>query len=111
MMEDTDYHRYLLLFIARPSVAQDLRPHFLKIRDRVYVSERRRPRIDPTSNCGIIVTQEGVVLIDRDPNPPDSLVMMKAVNKLTSQPIRFLVNTETHNDHTTASIVFAPLPS
>ena len=48
------------------------------------------------------------MLIDSGPNPPDSLVIMEAVKKLTSQPIRFLINTETHNDHTTGNFVFSP---
>lgn len=33
---------------------------------------------------------------------------MKAVRQLTAQPVRFLINTETHNDHTTGNFVFAP---
>ena len=98
-----------LLFLVRPLMAQDLGPHFLKIRDGIYVYGRDDvPGRDPTSNCGIIVTQEGVVLIDSGPNPPDSLLILKAVNQLTSQPIRFLINTETHNDHTTGNFVFSP---
>ena len=98
-----------LLLIARPVVAQDLGPHFLKIRDGIYVYGRDDiPGRDPTSNCGIIMTQEGVVLIDSGPNPPDSLIILEAVKKLTSQPIRFLINTETHNDHTTGNFVFSP---
>jgi cyclase len=63
---------------------------------------------DPSSNCGIIITQEGVVLIDSGPNPPDSLTIFKAVQQLTPLPIRFLINTETHNDHTTGNFVFSP---
>ena len=98
-----------LLLIARPVVAQDLGPYFLKIRDGIYVYGRDDiPGRDPTSNCGIIMTQEGVVLIDSGPNPPDSLIILEAVKKLTSQPIRFLINTETHNDHTTGNFVFSP---
>jgi cyclase len=98
-----------LLLIARPVVAQDLGPHFLKIRDGIYVYGRDDiPGGDPTSNCGIIMTREGVVLIDSGPNPPDSLIILEAVKKLTSQPIRFLINTETHNDHTTGNFVFSP---
>jgi cyclase len=94
---------------ARPGSAQDLGRHFLKIRDGIYVYGRDDiPGRDPTSNCGIIVTQEGVVLIDSGPNPPDSLIILEAVKKLTSQPIRFLINTETHNDHTTGNFVFSP---
>ena len=98
----------LLLFVS-PVVAQDLGPHFLKIRDGIYVYGRDDiPGRDPTSNCGIIITQEGVVLVDSGPNPPDSLIILEAVKKLTSQPIRFLINTETHNDHTTGNFVFSP---
>lgn len=98
-----------LLLLAQPLVAQDLGPHFVKIRDGIYVYGRDDlSGRDPTSNCGIIVTQEGVVLIDSGPNPPDSLIILKAVKQLTSQPIRFLINTETHNDHTTGNFVFSP---
>ena len=97
---------WLLLF-APPLVAQELGPHFQKIREGIYVyGIDDLPGRDPTSNCGIIITQEGVVLIDSGPNPPDSLIILKAVKQLTSQPIRFLINTETHNDHVTGNFVF-----
>jgi cyclase len=98
-----------LLLSVQPLMAQDLGPHFLKIRDGIYIYGRDDiPGRDPTSNCSIIITQEGVVLIDSGPNPPDSLIILEAVKKLTSKPIRFLINTETHNDHTTGNFVFSP---
>ena len=97
------------LFFAPPLFAQDLGPHFLKIKDGIYIYGRDDiAGRDPTSNCGIIITQEGVVLIDSGPNPPDSLAILKAVKQLTSQPIRYLINTETHNDHTAGNFVFSP---
>lgn len=86
-----------------PLLAQDLGAHFVKIKDGIYIYAK-----DAQSNCGIIVTQEGVALIDSGPNPPDSHLIFKAVKQLTSQPIRFLINTETHNDHTTGNFVFSP---
>jgi cyclase len=89
--------------------AQDLGRHFQKIRDGIYVyGVDDVAGRDPSSNCGIIITQEGVVLIDSGPNPPDSLTIFKAVQQLTPLPIRFLINTETHNDHTTGNFVFSP---
>ena len=97
------------LFFAQPLVAQDLGRHFQKIRDGIYIyGVDDLAGRDPTSNCAIIITQEGVVLIDSGPNPPDSLIILKAVKQLTSLPIRFLINTETHNDHVTGNLVFAP---
>jgi cyclase len=84
--------------------AQDLGPHFKKIRDGIYVYAQK----PADSNAGIIHTQEGVVLIDSGHNPPDSQAILKAVRQLTSQPIRFLINTEPHGDHTTGHFLFSP---
>ena len=48
------------LFFAPPLFAQDLGPHFLKIKDGIYIYGRDDiAGRDPTSNCGIIITQEG----------------------------------------------------
>ena len=97
------------IICASPLGAQDLGRHFQKIRKGIYVyGVDDLPGRDPTSNCGIILTDEGVVLIDSGPNPPDSLIILKAVKQLTSKSIRFLINTETHNDHTTGNFVFSP---
>jgi cyclase len=97
------------IICASPLGAQDLGRHFQKIREGIYVyGVDDLPGRDPTSNCGIILTDEGVVLIDSGPNPPDSLIILKAVKQLTSKSIRFLINTETHNDHTTGNFVFSP---
>ena len=60
------------------------------------------------SNCGIVLTQEGVILIDSGHNPTDSRAILAAVKKLTSLPIRFLIDTEPHPDHTTGHFVFSP---
>ena len=84
--------------------AQDLGPHFKKIKDGIYVQVGE----EGNSNCGIIVTSEGVVLVDSGDTPIDSREILAAVKKLTNQPIRFLVNTETHGDHTTGHWVFSP---
>ena len=91
------------VFSAQVS-AQELGPHFKKIKDGIYVYAGRPNE----SNCTIILTQDGVVLIDSGNNPPDSHAVMKAVKQLTSQPVRFLINTEPHADHTTGHFVFSP---
>jgi len=84
--------------------AQDLGPHFRKIKDGIYVQTAQ----DGNSNCGIIVTSEGVVLVDSGHNPSDSREILAAVKKLTNQPVRYLIDTETHGDHTTGHWVFSP---
>jgi cyclase len=84
--------------------AQDLGTHFRTVRDGIHVYAAKP--ID--SNCTVILTQEGVVLIDSGHNPPDSHAVMKAVRRLTSQPVRLLINTEPHADHTSGHFVFSP---
>lgn len=85
-------------------LAQDLGPQIRKIKDGIYVYVGK----DFNSNCGIILTQEGVVLIDSGHNPTDSRAIAEAVKQLTALPVRLLIDTEPHPDHTTGHFVFSP---
>lgn len=91
-------------FIAASLLAQVLGPHVRKIKEGIYIYAAR----ETDSNCGIILTQEGVVLIDSGRRPTDSHKILSVVKKLTSLPIRFLINTEPHVDHTIGHFVFSP---
>jgi cyclase len=84
--------------------AQDLGPQIRKLEDGLYVYVGK----NFNSNCGIVITQEGVVLIDSGHNPTDSRAILAAVKKLTPLPVRFLIDTEPHPDHTTGHFVFSP---
>src|SRR4029434_367187 len=84
--------------------AQDLGPQIKQIKDGIYVYVGK----EFNSNCGIILTQEGVVLIDSGHNPTDSRAILAAVKKLTPLPVGFLIDTEPHPDHTTGHFVFSP---
>jgi cyclase len=84
--------------------AQDLGPHIKKIAEGIFV----RAVKPADSNAGIILTSEGVVMIDSGHNPPDSIALSQAIKKLTPLPVRYLINTEPHSDHTTGHFVFSP---
>ena len=84
--------------------AQDLGPHFRKIKEGIYVQSAR----EVNSNSGIILTKEGVVIIDTGQTPTDSREVEAAVRKLTALPVRVVINTEVHPDHTTGNFVFSP---
>jgi cyclase len=92
------------LLIVRNVPAQELGPNIRKIKEGIYVYVGN----NLNSNCGIVLTQEGVVLIDSGHNPTDSRAILEAVKKLTPMPVRFLIDTEPHNDHTTGHFVFSP---
>ena len=93
-----------LLLASRELAAQELGPHFKKIKEGIYVYAQK----PADSNAGIILTSEGVVLIDSGHNPPDSVAINNAIKKLTPLPVRYLINTEPHSDHTTGHYVFSP---
>ena len=84
--------------------AQDLGTQIRKLDDGIYVYVGK----NFNSNCGIVLTREGVVLIDSGHNPTDSRAILEAVRKLTPLPVRFLIDTEPHPDHTTGHFVFSP---
>ena len=94
------------LYLAAACVAhaQDLPPNIKKIKEGIYVYVGNKFN----SNCGIVITQEGVLLIDSGHNPTDSRAILDAVKKLTPLPVRFLIDTEPHGDHTTGHFVFSP---
>jgi cyclase len=87
-----------------PAGAQDLGPQIKKLGEGSYVYIGK----NFNSNTGIVLTQDGVVLIDSGHAPTDSRAVAEAVKKLTPLPVRFLIDTEPHADHTTGHFVFSP---
>jgi cyclase len=94
------------LFVASLT-AQELGPHFTRIKDGIYV-QTTKSTPQANSNAGIIVTSEGVVLVDTGQTPIDNREVADAVKKLGTQPVRYIINTETHADHTTGHFLFSP---
>ena len=94
----------LILTWALLARAQDLGPGFTKVKDGIFVYAAR----EGASTCSVVLTQEGPVIIDACQRPPDTHRLMAGVKKLTDKPVRFLIDTEVHNDHTFGHWVFSP---
>jgi cyclase len=90
------------LVLTGSAFAQDLGPRVKKLADGVYVHTGN----GFDSNSGIILTDEGVIVIDTGQNPIESRDIMATVKKLTSMPVRLVIDTEPHADHTTGHFVF-----
>ena len=67
----------------------------VKVKDDLYVFYNP----GAPGNVTAYITNEGVILIDAK-NPTDPEGIIAAVKAVTNQPIRYLVNTHHHNDHT-----------
>ena len=84
--------------------AQDLGADFTQVKDGIYVYAAK----EGNSNCSVVLTQEGPVIIDTCQSPPDAHRLAAAVKKLTDKPVRFIIDTEVHSDHTFNHFVFSP---
>ncbi len=80
------------LFIARPQ-QEPPKLTISKVKDNLYVVE------GDGGNTGVLVTNEGVILVD-DKFPRDVEFIMEKVKSVTAQPVKYLFNTHHHGDHT-----------
>src|SRR5215471_3730412 len=90
------------LVLSSSALAQDLGPRVKMLADGVYVHTGN----GFDSNSGIIITDDGVIVIDTGQNPVESRDIMATVRKLTPLPVRIVIDTEPHGDHTTGHFVF-----
>ncbi|HSO74866.1 MAG TPA: MBL fold metallo-hydrolase [Blastocatellia bacterium] len=80
--------------VAHDSASQDKGPFTLKkLGDETYVLYGRG------GNIGFVVTDEGVVLVD-DQFADLAPGIAEQIRSVSSKPIRFLINTHHHGDHT-----------
>jgi cyclase len=93
-----------IVCVSFPTQGQELGPGFTKVKDGIYTYAPDAT----TTTCTFVVTTEGVVMIDSCNSPLDSRKMLAAVKKVTDKPIVFLIDTETHSDHTANHFVFSP---
>ena len=59
----------------------------------VYLHGDDTPGVSSTFNNGVIVTNEGVVVIDTQRTEAIASKVRESISRMTSQPIRFLIST------------------
>jgi cyclase len=84
--------------------AQELGPGFTRVKDGIYVYAAR----EGASTCSVVLSQEGPVVIDACQTLSDTHRLMTGIRKLTDQPVRFLIDTEVHPDHTFGHWLLSP---
>src|SRR5260221_3048623 len=70
-----------------------------KLYDDLYLIEGTSNGASDAGNIAVYVTSEGVILVD-DRFDQDYLEVLAAVKKISSQPVRYVINTHHHGDHT-----------
>jgi glyoxylase-like metal-dependent hydrolase (beta-lactamase superfamily II) len=57
-------------------------------------------------NCTIIINDDDVVVVDATGSPQGARQIIKEIKKLTDKPVRYLINTHGHGDHTIGNTEF-----
>src|SRR5882672_12732041 len=91
----------LLLPIALAALAPRLslavtgdKAEFAKVADDVYAFVGKRN----DANALVVVTAQGVVLVDTGNNPPETRILQGFIKSVTDQPVRYVVITQNHGE-------------
>lgn len=93
----------LLLASAQAQVTQGKTYKFEKIADGVYYATGGFG-----SKIPVIVNDRDVLLVDDGTTPAAAQALLSDLKLLTDKPVRYVVNTHFHYDHTGGNSVFAP---
>ena len=58
------------------------------------------------SNSVVMITDDGVLVVDTRMHPDDAALLLADIRKLTEAPIRYVINSQFHGDHYMGNIVF-----
>src|SRR6266702_3947729 len=101
----------LLLPIALAAIAPHAalavtgdKAEFRKVTEDIYAFVGKRN----DANALVVVTTQGVVLVDTGNNPPETRILRNFIKSVTDQPVRYVVITQNHGDHTGGTPLFAP---
>ena len=92
-----------LLAQVRPDVADK----FTEIVPGVY-SAIGTGTMNVGSNSAVIVNGDEVMIVDSHISPESGRAMLQELKAITDKPVRFLINTHFHYDHTNGNQAFPP---
>jgi glyoxylase-like metal-dependent hydrolase (beta-lactamase superfamily II) len=103
----------LLLAVAIPAYAQNPYPvvtgkayKFEKITDGVYYATATGSIVTGSNNV-LIVGDRDVMVVDTGTSPAAARAFVEDIRMITNKPVRYVVNTHFHYDHTDGNQVYA----
>jgi cyclase len=91
----------------QPSSAPAGLPFILKPLGHNVYAAIDDPKGDAGANAGFVIGDNGVLVIDTFENEGAAKQMLAQIRKLTSLPIKYVVNTHYHLDHVAGNKIFA----
>ncbi len=81
-----------------------------KVAEGVYAAIAR-PSFAINSNAAIIVNEDGVMVVDTHSKPSAARALIAQIREISSKPVRYVVNTHFHWDHTQGNHAYAAPPA
>ena len=100
----------LALACCDPVAAEPIRPiEFVKVADGVYAAVRPEKLRFVDGNAAVVVTDDGVMIVDTHVRPATARVLGKNLSEITDKFVRWVVNTHWHQDHIQGNQVYDEL--
>jgi len=91
---------------ADSSTAEDELFELKPVADGIYAAIAA-PRYKVNCNAAVIVTNDGVVVVDSHSKPSAAFALYREIQSVTRQPIKRIINTHFHWDHWQGNQVYA----
>jgi len=99
----------LLIIFSLPLLASGQSGNFemVKVAEGVYAAIRTEPPgLTVNGNSVFIINDEDVVVVDTTLTPGTAKEELAALRKLTSKPVKYIINTHWHDDHIMGNQVY-----
>jgi len=96
------------ILISTPEASAE--QHLAKIADGIYSyldTRNATPKNSFGANAGIIIGKEGVLVVDTLVSAKEAARFVKDIRSVSDRPIKYVVNTHAHLDHTFGNSEFA----
>ena len=96
-----------LVFHAQTPASQ-MAHRFTEIAPGIY-SAAGTGVLNVGSNSAVIVNQDDVIVVDSHMTPESGRALLRDLKTITDKPVRFLIDTHFHYDHTNGNQAFSPV--
>ncbi len=97
---------WLALPGAAPAVVQSSPVEIVKVAEGVYAALQPAANRFNESNSVIVVNDTDVLVVDAQSSPAKVRALIGEIRRITDKPVRYVVNTHWHGDHTQGDFVY-----